>query len=49
VKDENGDLLLGPYNFLNRWKNYTSQLLNVYRASDQADRNKYSTGISTRS
>jgi hypothetical protein len=42
VKDENGDLLLGPYNLLNGWKNYTSQLLNVYRASDQADRNKYS-------
>jgi hypothetical protein len=34
---------------LNGWKNYTSQLLNVYRASDQADRNKYSWNVSTRS
>jgi hypothetical protein len=22
VKDENGDLLAGPHNILNRWKNY---------------------------
>jgi hypothetical protein len=34
VKDENGDLLAGSHNILNRWKNYYSQLLNVYRASD---------------
>jgi hypothetical protein len=34
VKDENGDLLADSHNILNRWKNYFSQLLNVYRASD---------------
>jgi hypothetical protein len=30
VKDENGDLLADSQNFLNRWKNYFSQLLNVH-------------------
>jgi hypothetical protein len=30
VKDENGDLLADPYNILNKWKNYYSQLLNMY-------------------
>jgi hypothetical protein len=34
VKDENGDLLADSHNILNRWKNYFSQLLNVYRLSD---------------
>jgi hypothetical protein len=34
VKDENGDLLAGSYNILNRQKNYFSQLLNVHRFSD---------------
>jgi hypothetical protein len=34
VKDENGDLLTESHNILNRWNNYFSQLLNVYRASD---------------
>jgi hypothetical protein len=34
VKDENGDLLAYSGNILNRWKNYVSQLLNVYRFSD---------------
>jgi hypothetical protein len=34
VKDENGDLLAGSHNILNRWKNYVSQLLNVHRISD---------------
>jgi hypothetical protein len=34
VKDENGDLLAGAYNILDRWKNYFSQLLNVHRDSD---------------
>lgn len=29
VKDENNDLLADSYDFLNRWKNYLSQLLNV--------------------
>jgi hypothetical protein len=34
VKPEgNGDLLANS-NFLNRWKNYYSQLLNVHRVSD---------------
>jgi hypothetical protein len=34
VKDENGDLLADSHNILNRWKNYSSQLLNVYNVSD---------------
>jgi hypothetical protein len=34
VKAENGDLLADSHNILNRWKNYFSQLLNEYRASD---------------
>jgi hypothetical protein len=34
VKDENGDLLADSHNIFNRWKNYFSQLLIVYRASD---------------
>jgi hypothetical protein len=32
--DENGDLRADSRNILNRWKNYFSQLLNVYRVSD---------------
>jgi hypothetical protein len=32
--DENGDLLAGSRNILNRWKNYVSQLLNVHPVSD---------------
>jgi hypothetical protein len=34
VKDENGDLLADSHCILNRWKNYFSQLLNVYNVSD---------------
>jgi hypothetical protein len=34
VKNENGDLLAGSHNILNRWKNYFSQLLNVLNVSD---------------
>jgi hypothetical protein len=34
VKDKNGDLLADSQNILNRWKNFFSQLLNVYRTSD---------------
>jgi hypothetical protein len=34
VKDENGDMLADLHNISNRWKNYFSQLLNVYRVSD---------------
>jgi hypothetical protein len=30
VKHENVDLLTNPYNILNRWKKYFSQLLNVH-------------------
>jgi len=30
VKDENGDLLAGSHNILNRWKNYFCQLLKIY-------------------
>jgi hypothetical protein len=33
VQDENGDLA-DPHNILNRWKNYFSQLLNVYNVSE---------------
>jgi hypothetical protein len=33
VKDKNGDLS-DSFNVLNRWKNYFSQLLNVYNVSD---------------
>jgi hypothetical protein len=31
VKDENDDLLVEPGNTLSRWKNYSSQLLNVHK------------------
>jgi hypothetical protein len=34
VKDENGDLLAGSHNIVNKWKNYFSQLLNVHRVRD---------------
>jgi hypothetical protein len=34
VKDENIDLLADSHSILNRWKNYSSQLLNVHRVSD---------------
>jgi hypothetical protein len=34
VKDENGDLLADSHIILNRWKNYFSQLFNVYNVSD---------------
>jgi hypothetical protein len=34
IKDKNGDLLADSHNILNRWKNYFSQLLNVYRLND---------------
>jgi hypothetical protein len=34
VKGENVDLLADSHNILNRWKNYFSQLLNVYNVSD---------------
>jgi hypothetical protein len=33
VKNENGDLLSVSYNIWNRWKNYSSLLLNVNRVS----------------
>jgi hypothetical protein len=33
LKDENGDLLADSHSILNRWKNYFSQLLNVYNVS----------------
>jgi hypothetical protein len=32
VKDERGDLLGGPHKIFNTWKNYFSQVLNVYGA-----------------
>jgi hypothetical protein len=34
VKDENGDLLADSNTFLNRWKSYFYQLLNVHNVSD---------------
>jgi hypothetical protein len=34
VKDENGDLLEQLHNNLSRWKNYSSQLLDVHNVSD---------------
>jgi hypothetical protein len=34
VKDENSDLLADSYYIMNRWTNYFSKLLNVYRARD---------------
>jgi hypothetical protein len=34
VKDENGDLFADSHNILNRWKNYSSQILNVHNVSD---------------
>jgi hypothetical protein len=34
VKDDNGDLLADCHNVFNRWKNYFSQVLNVYRIID---------------
>jgi hypothetical protein len=33
LKDENGDLFADSH-ILNKWKNYFSHLLNVYRISD---------------
>jgi hypothetical protein len=38
VKDENDDLLADSLNILNRWKNYFSQLLNVYGVSEVRQR-----------
>jgi hypothetical protein len=34
VKNEKGELLADSHNILNRWENYSSQLLNVYNVSD---------------
>jgi hypothetical protein len=34
VKDDNGDLLADSYKFLNKWKNYFSQLSNVHTIND---------------
>jgi hypothetical protein len=34
MKDENSDLLADSHTILNRWKNYFSQLLNMYNVSD---------------
>jgi hypothetical protein len=34
VKDENGELFADFHNILNRWKNYSSQLLSVHNVSD---------------
>jgi hypothetical protein len=34
VNNEKGDLLAEYHNILKRWKNYFSQLLNVYSVSD---------------
>jgi hypothetical protein len=34
VKDDNGNLLADSPNILNRWKNYFSHILKVYRVYD---------------
>jgi hypothetical protein len=34
IKDENGNLLADPQNFLNRWKNFLNQGLNVHGVHD---------------
>jgi hypothetical protein len=34
MMEENGDLLAGSFNILNRWKNYFPQLLNVHELKD---------------
>jgi hypothetical protein len=34
VRNENGGLLANFNNILNRWKSYSSQLLNVHNVSD---------------
>jgi hypothetical protein len=31
IKVENGNLLADPYGFLNRWKNFFNQVLNIHR------------------
>jgi hypothetical protein len=41
VKDENDNRLADSVNILNRWKNYFSQLLNVYNVSDVRQREVY--------
>jgi hypothetical protein len=38
VKGKNGDLLADSHNFVNSWKNYYSQLLNVHDVSDVRQR-----------
>jgi hypothetical protein len=34
IKDENGNLLAGPQNVLNRWKNFFNWVLNVHGVHD---------------
>jgi hypothetical protein len=34
VKDENFDMLADSFNVLSRWKNYSTQLLNMHNISD---------------
>jgi len=34
VKDEKGDLVADPYSIVAGWRNYFSQLLNVYGVND---------------
>jgi hypothetical protein len=33
IKDENGNLIADPQSFLNRWKNFFNQVLNVHKSS----------------
>jgi hypothetical protein len=49
VKDETGNLLADSHNILDRWKNYFSQLLNVYNVGDvrQIEVRTYGSTIST--
>jgi hypothetical protein len=34
TKDKNGNLLAGPQNVLNRWKNFFNQVLNIHGVHD---------------
>jgi hypothetical protein len=34
IKDENGNLIADPQNILNRWKNFSNQVLNLHGVHD---------------
>jgi hypothetical protein len=39
IKDENGNLLVDPQSVLNRWKNFSNQVLNVHGVHDDRQMN----------